>query len=143
MAYTRVNWEDLPSTDTPINATNLNKMDEGIYNNSFESGSNANGSYIKFNDGTLICAKHISGSTPCNIAWGSLYETSSINLGSYAMNFISAPYVSITPNMTAGALFEGVRNVTASSFGQVWLVRTTSNDNLSYGIDCIAIGKWK
>ena len=32
MAYTRVNWEDLPSTDTPINATNLNKMDEGIYN---------------------------------------------------------------------------------------------------------------
>ena len=31
MAYTRVNWEDLPSTNTPINATNLNKMDEGIY----------------------------------------------------------------------------------------------------------------
>lgn len=30
MAYTRVNWEDLPSTDTPINAENLNKMDEGI-----------------------------------------------------------------------------------------------------------------
>ena len=30
MAYTRVNWEDLPSTDTPINAANLNKMDEGI-----------------------------------------------------------------------------------------------------------------
>ena len=28
--YTRVNWEDLPSTNTPINATNLNKMDEGI-----------------------------------------------------------------------------------------------------------------
>lgn len=33
MAYTRVNWEDLPSTDTPINATNLNKMDEGIKTN--------------------------------------------------------------------------------------------------------------
>jgi len=31
MAYTRVNWEDLPSTDTPINAVNLNIMDEGIY----------------------------------------------------------------------------------------------------------------
>ena len=33
MAYTRVNWEDLPSTDTPINATNLNKMDKGIKDN--------------------------------------------------------------------------------------------------------------
>lgn len=30
MAYTRVNWEDLPSTNTPRNATNLNKMDKGI-----------------------------------------------------------------------------------------------------------------
>lgn len=30
MAYERVNWENLPSTKTPVNATNLNKMDAGI-----------------------------------------------------------------------------------------------------------------
>ena len=30
MSYTRVNWENLPSTNTPVNATNLNKMDAGI-----------------------------------------------------------------------------------------------------------------
>lgn len=30
MSYTRVNWENLPSTNTPLNATNLNKMDKGI-----------------------------------------------------------------------------------------------------------------
>lgn len=30
MAYTRVNWENLPSTNTPINRTNLNKMENGI-----------------------------------------------------------------------------------------------------------------
>ena len=28
--YTRINWEDTPSTATPINAENLNKMDKGI-----------------------------------------------------------------------------------------------------------------
>lgn len=28
--YERVNWEDLPEKTTPINAENLNKMDEGI-----------------------------------------------------------------------------------------------------------------
>lgn len=33
MVYTRVNWEDLPSTNTPINAINLNKMDAGIKEN--------------------------------------------------------------------------------------------------------------
>jgi hypothetical protein len=31
MAYTRVNWEDIPSTKTPIDAENLNKMDQGIF----------------------------------------------------------------------------------------------------------------
>ena len=33
MAYTKVNWEDLPSTNTPLNATNLNKMDTQIKQN--------------------------------------------------------------------------------------------------------------
>lgn len=33
MAYKRVNWEDSPSTKTPINAANLNTMDKGIADN--------------------------------------------------------------------------------------------------------------
>ena len=32
MAYERVNWENLPSKNTPVNADNLNKMDKGIAN---------------------------------------------------------------------------------------------------------------
>jgi hypothetical protein len=34
MAYNKTNWQNAPSTDTPINANNLNKIEEGIYNNS-------------------------------------------------------------------------------------------------------------
>ena len=30
VTYNRVNWKDTTSTETPINATNLNKMDKGI-----------------------------------------------------------------------------------------------------------------
>lgn len=30
MAYTKINWQDSPSTSTPITANNLNKMDNGI-----------------------------------------------------------------------------------------------------------------
>lgn len=33
MAYERINWEDYPNITTPINAYNLNRMDECIYNN--------------------------------------------------------------------------------------------------------------
>ena len=31
MSYTKTIWQDLPNTTTPINATNLNKMEQGIY----------------------------------------------------------------------------------------------------------------
>lgn len=30
MAYERVNWENLPSTNTPVNADNLNKLNDAI-----------------------------------------------------------------------------------------------------------------
>lgn len=32
MAYTKINWQDSPSTATPLTAANLNHMDDGIYN---------------------------------------------------------------------------------------------------------------
>lgn len=32
MAYTKVNWQDYPNTTTPVSASNLSIMDDGIYN---------------------------------------------------------------------------------------------------------------
>ncbi len=37
MAYSKTNWENAPSTNTPINAGNLNKIEEGIYQNSLKA----------------------------------------------------------------------------------------------------------
>lgn len=34
MEYAKTNWEDAPSTATPLNAANLNHIEEGIFNNS-------------------------------------------------------------------------------------------------------------
>ena len=34
MAYVKTIWENLPSESTPINASNLNKIEQGIYDNS-------------------------------------------------------------------------------------------------------------
>lgn len=53
----KINFENLPSTNTPINATNLNQLQtnvENAINGVVESGSNSNGSWVKFEDGTLI-----------------------------------------------------------------------------------------
>ena len=49
MSYTRVNWENLPSTNTPLNATNLNKMDAGIANAVEKTGDTMTG-VLTFNN---------------------------------------------------------------------------------------------
>ena len=46
MAYERVNWENLPSTKTPVNADNLNKMDAGIKDLETELSKKANSSDV-------------------------------------------------------------------------------------------------
>jgi hypothetical protein len=37
MAYIKTTWENEPSESTPINASNLNKIEEGIYSNSLKA----------------------------------------------------------------------------------------------------------
>ena len=37
MAYTKTVWENAPSTNTPINSTNLNHIEQGIYDNSLKA----------------------------------------------------------------------------------------------------------
>ena len=42
MTYTKTVWEDLPSTNTPINATNLNNIESGVYTNDTNIGDLSN-----------------------------------------------------------------------------------------------------
>lgn len=54
MAYKKVGWKDYPSTDTPINATNLDHMDAGILENAQAIGDKTKISGI--GDGTIAGA---------------------------------------------------------------------------------------
>lgn len=49
MAYTKTNWQDLPNTTTPINASNLNKMENGIANAVEKTGDTLTGE-LQFNN---------------------------------------------------------------------------------------------
>ena len=40
MAYTKTTWEDLPSTNTPITASNLNKIENQVYANTNDIATN-------------------------------------------------------------------------------------------------------
>ena len=50
---------------------------ENIVSTIIESGSNSNGSYIKFADGTMICYKEIQVTSNITNSWGNLYESAS------------------------------------------------------------------
>ena len=40
MAYSKTTWEDLPSTNTPITASNLNKIENQVYANTNDIATN-------------------------------------------------------------------------------------------------------
>ncbi len=110
-----------------------------------ESGSNANGRYIKYTDGTLICIKQVTKRLVSVSEWGSLYDAVIDNCGDWAHSFINVPNVLATPIVNS-AFIEGIKNFSSTSAGIIAVARPT---NISASnpwvpvIDIIAIGKWK
>ena len=107
-------------------------------------GTNANGTYYKFVDGTLICTKVVTTNISIAAQWGVLYETSDpISFGDWAHNFVSAPVASLTVAGDGLACVpEKLSGVTASSAGNSFFFRpVTGNGPLT--VNLIAIGRWK
>lgn len=128
---------------TQLNTTNKSNL-VGAINSIVESGSNTNGDYIKYSDGTMICTKKISFvGLQFTIAWGSAYETPPVDLGDYAQEFVDIPLMFIScAHSTAAA--EGLTN-TKTGYGRVVFyrpIRTVATD-YSYTFYLMAIGKWK
>lgn len=109
-----------------------------------ESGSNANGEYIKYSDGTMICTKKVSFTgLQFTTVWGNAYETPPIDLGDYAQEFIDIPVMFVSCAYSTAAP-EGLAN-TKTSYGSVVFYRPIKTDatTYSYTFYLMAIGKWK
>ena len=115
-----------------------------------ESGSNANGSYIKFADGTMICTgrKNFANVT-ITTAWGSVFSSGVFNLSfdDFPVAFISAPQVTWTPGLSASSsdywiMSQNTFQATATNPGRCQLLRGTSN-TINLSLAYTAIGRWK
>ena len=170
MAYTKLNWLNKGETGAiPINKDNLNHMDTGISNNDsaignlanlntsvkdnlvnainstiVESGTNENGTYIKYDNGIMICFKTIT-ITGVNIngSWGTLYESGAIQLGDFAQTFKERPTVIIEKSAGQGSWLELNDNITTTSAGRCYVVSAVSSTNKSLTFEITAFGKWK
>ena len=115
-----------------------------------ESGSNANGSWTKWADGTMIINKTVLGTANITNAWGSLYISSEINLGDFPVAFIEMPTIVVSPQTQTGTQYMLVGNGgsgsgygTETNAGNVALVRPNSRTDVAYRLEVIAKGKWK
>lgn len=115
-----------------------------LENTLIESGSNNNGDWLKFKDGTMI-SWHGSNTKeiPINTAWGSLFYSDYIDWD-YPQAFISSPRVFVEFNKFEGDawVMRGGNPKVKTNSGQFYLIRPTS-DTVKGNLDFMAIGKWK
>lgn len=112
----------------------------------YTTGSNTNGSWIKFADGTMICSKKVSGTINISTGWGNGYTSGDISLGSWAETFTSTPEIQITGQRGTGGMnfwLGAEQDVSTTSAGKIVLLRFTSASNVNYILHITAIGRWK
>lgn len=159
----KINFQDLPSTSTPIDSDNLNLLqqnvedDLGILQNLnttektnlvgaineliVEKGSNANGFYEKYSDGRLKCYGSITSNITTS-ANPNVYYTSSEDgfpLITYPASFISKPVTNLTvEGVNWASLYSN-----SSTQCQVVVYSVAKRENLPTIINYLATGRWK
>lgn len=107
-----------------------------------ERGSNANGEYIKFADGTLICWKVQSVTTNVTQAAGSVFFTSALNGQGWAFPFVSRPARFICSD---GGTWSNnsTTDWSATNVGMYQLVRYANTPTEStYSVSIVGVGRW-
>jgi hypothetical protein len=110
-----------------------------------ETGTNANGTYTRYADGTMVCTRSVSVTVALNAAFGALFWGGSVTAAAtMPSTFISAPVVSIT--VTSAATFTGfVSGLAApgvSSWPACYLVEIFTRASQTYLLNYVAIGRW-
>lgn len=125
----KINFKNLPDTSTPLNAENLNLMQDNIESaiedvenviptieNSLDSDSTTdapsvhavnnlittsnNGNVLKFNNGLMIITQKIAVNTAINTSWQGHYISSTINMTNFPVEFINLLSCTLTLEST-------------------------------------------
>lgn len=116
--------------------------------NSIDIGSNANGYYIKFSDGTAICWNNYSGTKDINYQIGSGYRSTSIGGGSLPITLIqitgawaNGQVDFVNENQWAWAVTNN--KATTTNFPSMVFLSNYSSTSRNYTGYTFVIGKWK
>lgn len=107
----------------------------------FESGSNANGAYIRFADGTQICFGLVTRACAVTSLAGTVYYGYSASIG-FPASFISSPAFFCQSYSSGVITWDGAGGST-SAVGQPLMMSPSSLASRNYSCNYLAIGKWK
>lgn len=118
-----------------------------IVNGIVESGSNSNGDYVKYSDGTMVCNRIVEVTLNCSNAWGSLYYGQDNNLWAFAKEFTTPPHVQVTlittSNSSAWSGHYSKPQITTSGYKGLACMRPTVGSSVACAFHIHAEGKWK
>lgn len=108
-----------------------------------ESGSNANGTYVKFGDGTMIC-NCLNTFSSVNITTAEIgtFRTSGTLSLTFPAAFYSTPAVSLPLAGNTSAVW-GASGTTSNSAISFYLIAPSSKTISTMPISAIATGRWK
>lgn len=98
-----------------------------------ERGSNANGEYVRYADGTLRCTHRLTTSSSSDVTWA------------YPAIFISAPEVILTPRSGAdrfGCIGDSVPTASSATIRAWFVSNTPSLARSATNVSLLAFGRW-
>lgn len=138
--------DDLNSTST-VDALSANQGRLLNEKTIYDSGNNANGSWIKYSDGTMICYRKVAYSTTFNSAFGSMFRNDTqIRSILFPQQFVSTNDLVVTASIESGdfIISSFIYDITTSSIDEIGLLRPAASATVRTGfITIIAIGRWK
>ncbi|TFF13748.1 hypothetical protein EXW72_08215 [Pseudomonas sp. BCA14] len=107
----------------------------------FETGTNANGRYIRYADGTQICFGVVARSCAATNALGSLFYGYANSI-TFSAGFLEAPAF-VCQSFSSGVITWDGSGGSTAGIGVPLILSTSSLAARSYTCNYMAIGKWK
>lgn len=128
-----------PATQLWIDPTEM----LNVIGSEIESGSNENGNWVKYSDGTMICTKvQELGRVETTTSFGNIYWSNDIHSWTYPQTFLEVPdYVNMSPFTTsiAGCCLQS----TPTTTGATCFLYAFTSGTRETSIYWMAIGRWK
>lgn len=150
--YMIIGWEEMTSSICSVakvlngkSTSTENTYSCDYINKIVESGTNANGTYIKYENGDMICHHRAIAQNPNFTADGSMYIATVENLFTFPVPFVGNPDVVCSTANNEDYAFSMVLGVIRDNTGisNIRLLRYKASANQSLYVHYIAMGKWK